>query len=170
MFGHRVPKHHVRVEAYGAVDELNASLGLARASAEEGILGDILLNIQRDLVAIMGELATALEDQDRYIKDGFPKLEQAMIDQLDKRVAEIEAQNVLFKGWATPGATVSSAALDVARTVCRRAERRISELQVAGELLNANVLVYFNRLSDLLWLLARWVETREADRAAPEIS
>jgi len=170
MYGRRVAKHHVRVEAYGAVDELNAALGLARASAGKGFLMDALLAIQRDLVAVMGELATALEDQERYANDGYPKLAPAMIEQLDKRVAEMEGQNISFKGWATPGATLNSAALDVARTVCRRAERRVSELQVAGELPNGDVLTYFNRLSDLLWLMARWAETREGDRAAPATS
>jgi cob(I)alamin adenosyltransferase len=165
MYGRRVAKHHVRVEAYGAVDELNAALGLARASAEQGLLGDALLVIQRNLVAIMGELATALEDQDRYVKDGHAKLEPGMIEQLDKWVAEIEGQNVSLEGWATPGATINSAALDVARTVCRRAERRISELQAARELPNGGVLIYFNRLSDLLWLMARRAETRDGDRA-----
>jgi len=161
MYSRRVPKHHVRVEAYGAVDELNASLGLARAFAKEDFLREVLLTVQQDLVAIMGELATALEDQERYSREGYPRLEPSMIQRLEARVAEIEAQKISFKGWATPGATPNSAALDVARTVCRRAERRISEMLEAGELPNVAVLTYFNRLADLLWLLARWVETRE---------
>lgn len=165
MYGRRLPKHHVRVEAYGAVDELNASLGLARASASDGFIGETLLAIQEDLVAIMGELATALEDQKRYARDGYPKLEPAMLDRLDQLVARIEGENVSFKGWATPGATPGSAALDVARTVCRRAERRICELHAAGELSDKGVLPYFNRLSDVLWLMARWAETRGAGRS-----
>jgi cob(I)alamin adenosyltransferase len=163
MYGRRVPKHHIRVEAYGAVDELNASLGLARASAEQDFLRATLLAVQHDLVAIMGGLATALEDQERYVKEGYPRLEPAMVQRLDALVAGVEAQKVSFKGWATPGATLSSAALDVARTVCRRAERRISEMLAAGELPEAAVLTYFNRLADLLWLLARWAETRERE-------
>jgi cob(I)alamin adenosyltransferase len=159
MYGRRLPKHHVRVEAYGAVDELNAALGLARASGHQPFIGESLLLIQKDLVAIMGEMATALEDQERYAADGYPRLEPAMIERLDQLVARIEGEEVSFKGWATPGATLNSAALDVARTVCRRAERRISELNAVGELPNQRVLVYFNRLSDVLWLMARWVET-----------
>jgi cob(I)alamin adenosyltransferase len=166
MYGRRVPKHHVRVEAYGAVDELNASLGLARASAREDFLRETLLAVQQDLVAIMGELATALEDQERYSKDGYPGLDPSMVQRLDGLAAGIEAQKVSFKGWATPGATLNSAALDVARTVCRRAERRISQLREAGELRDAAVLSYFNRLADLLWLLARWVESRESEASA----
>ena len=74
---------------------------------------------------------------------------------------EIEAQKVSFKGWATPGANPASAALEVARTVCRRAERRVCELRERGEVQNMAILVYLNRLSDALWLLARW---EEADR------
>jgi len=167
MYGRRVLKHHERVEAYGAVDELNAALGMARASAQQDFIRDALLGIQRDLVAIMGELATALEDQERYAADGYPGLKPAMVQRLDQWVVEIEEQNVSFKGWATPGATLNSAALDVARTVCRRAERRISELLAAGELPNVAVLTYFNRLADLLWLMARWVETRAGEGPAP---
>lgn len=170
MYGRRVPKHHVRVETCGAVDELNASLGLARACSSQVFIGDTLMAIQRDLVAIMGELATAPEDQERYSRDGHSRWEPTMIERLDQRIAEIEAQQVSLKGWATPGANVESAALDVARTVCRRAERRISELQGAGELPNARVPAYFNRLSDLLWLLARWVEARAGDGDRPPTS
>ncbi len=165
MYGRRVPKHHGRVEAYGAVDELNASLGLARATTDTRFIGDALLAIQKDLVAIMGELATALEDQERYARDGYPGFNPMMIEPLESHIAVIEGQEISFKGWATPGATLHSAALDVARTVCRRAERRVSELQGAGELRNAGVLIYFNRLSDLLWLMARWVEVRPGDPA-----
>src|ERR1700749_4939229 len=74
MYGRRVPKNHPRVEAYGAVDELNAALGLARATAEEELVRENLLRIQKDLIALMGELATASEDLPRYVKDGFPQL------------------------------------------------------------------------------------------------
>jgi cob(I)alamin adenosyltransferase len=145
------------------VDELNAALGMARASGAKPFIGETLLAIQKDLVAIMGEMATALEDQERYVADGYPRLESEMIDRLDQLVARIEAEEVSFHGWATPGTTLNSASLDVARTVCRRAERRISQLQAANELPNQRVLVYFNRLSDVLWLMARWVETHDGE-------
>ncbi len=160
MYGRRVPKNHPRVEAYGTVDELNAALGLARATAEQDFIRDNLLAIQKDLVILMGELAVANEDLERYIKSGFSLVTPAMTAKLDALVKEIEAQNVSFKGWATPGATMNSAALDVARTVCRRSERRVHDLQAAGDFKNEEVLVFLNRLSDLLWLLARWAETR----------
>ncbi len=160
MYNRRVSKCHPRVEAYGTVDELNAALGWARASAQHEFVSGGLLAIQRDLVTLMGELATGTEDLPRYAKDGFTLVSAELTVKLDKLVLEIEAQSITFKGWATPGATTNSAALDVARTVCRRAERRVCALHEAGQLLNAEIIIYLNRLADLLWLFARWVETK----------
>lgn len=160
MYNRRVSKCHPRVEAYGTVDELNAALGLARASAQQEFVSGNLLAIQQDLVTLMGELATGTEDLARYAKDGFTLVSAAMTSKLDKLVAEIEAQSITFKGWATPGATMNSAALDVARTVCRCAERRVCALHEAGQLQNPEIVIYLNRLADLLWLFARWVETK----------
>jgi cob(I)alamin adenosyltransferase len=160
MYNRRVSKCHPRVEAYGTVDELNASLGLARASASHEFVSSSLLIIQHDLVTLMGELATGTEDLPRYAKGGFTLVGAELTSKLDKWVAEIEAQSVTFKGWATPGATLHSAALDVARTVCRRAERRVCALHEAGQLENPEIIIYLNRLADLLWLFARWVETK----------
>jgi cob(I)alamin adenosyltransferase len=158
MYNRRVSKCHPRVEAYGAVDELNTAIGLARASAPEGFLGDRLIGIQKDLVTLMGELATQPDDLPRYAKDGFTLVSPELTAKLDLIVKEIEAQNVSFRGWATPGANMVSAALDVARTTCRRAERRVCALQEAGQLHNNEIVVFLNRLSDTLWLLARWAE------------
>jgi cob(I)alamin adenosyltransferase len=160
MYGRRVSKCHPRVEAYGCVDELNTALGLARASASQPFISDHLLTIQKDLVTLMGELATAVEDLPRYIKDGYSLVTSQLTHKLDAVVKEIEAQSVSFKGWATPGACPHSAALDVARTVCRRAERRVCALQEADQLQNSEIIIYLNRLADLLWLMARWVETK----------
>ncbi len=159
MYGRRVSKCHPRVEAYGCVDELNTALGLARASAQLDFVQSNLLVIQKDLVTVMGELATAVEDLPRYVKDGYTLVTSHLTHKLDALVKEIEAQSVSFKGWATPGACLNSAALDVARTVCRRAERRVCALQEADQLQNSEIIIYLNRLADLLWLLARWVET-----------
>lgn len=159
MYGRRVPKNHPRVEAYGAVDELNATLGVARAGATEKFISENLLAIQKSLVTVMGELAVAAEDLPRYTKDGFSLVTADLTAPLEKLVKEIEAQNVSFKGWATPGTTPTAAALDLARTTCRRAERRVCDLQASGELKNAEIIIFLNRLSDLLWLFARWEET-----------
>jgi cob(I)alamin adenosyltransferase len=158
MYGRRVSKYHPRVETYGAVDELNAAMGLARASAKHPFVGQNLLVIQKDLIVLMGELATALEDLPRYVKDGFSIVKSDMTAKLEAVIETIEAQKISFQGWATPGGNSSSAALDLARTICRRAERRVCALQDSGQLDNSEIIVYLNRLSDLLWLLARWTE------------
>jgi cob(I)alamin adenosyltransferase len=167
MYGRRVSKCHPRVEAYGCVDELNTALGMARAMAKQDFLRENLLLIQRDLVTLMGELATAVEDLPRYVKDGYKLVTSQMTHKLDILVKEIEAQSVSFQGWATPGACPSSAALDAARTVCRRAERRVCALQEADQLQNSEIIIHLNRLADLLWLLARWVETQPDILSAP---
>jgi cob(I)alamin adenosyltransferase len=160
MYGRRVPKNHPRVETYGTVDELNAALGLARATATEDFVRGNLLAVQKDLIVLMGELCVQPEDLNRYFADGYLPVTPDMTARLDALVKEIESQNVSFKGWATPGATMSSATLDMARTICRRAERHVTEMKFAGEIRNLEIILYLNRLSDSLWLLARWVETR----------
>ncbi|MEO8427982.1 MAG: cob(I)yrinic acid a,c-diamide adenosyltransferase [Verrucomicrobiota bacterium] len=160
MYNRRVSKCHPRVEAYGAVDELNAAIGAARAIAGANFVCDKLLLIQKDLITLMGELATTIEDLARYLKDGFSLVTSELTAKLDQWVSEIEAQQISFKGWATPGATPPAAMLDVARTTCRRAERLVCALHEANQLRNPEILVYLNRLSDLLWLLARWLENQ----------
>ena len=105
MYGHRVSKCHPRVQACGTVDELNAAIGMARATITHRFVTDHLYTTQKELVALMGELATLPEDLPRYVKDGFPILTNEMTRRLDAIVKEIEAQNVSFKDWATPGAS-----------------------------------------------------------------
>src|SRR5258708_7250675 len=148
MYNRRVSKCHPRVEAYGCVDELNTALGLARASNAEDFVHGKLLLIQKDLVVLMGELATAVEDLPRYVQDGYSLVTPAMIVKLDDGVREIEAQKITYRGWATPGASLASAALDVARTVCRRAERRVCALHETGQLQNPEIILQLNPLAD----------------------
>jgi cob(I)alamin adenosyltransferase len=100
------------------------------------------------------------------VKSGFALVTPDLTAKLDNLVREVEAQNITYKGWAIPGVTLNSAALDVARTICRRAERRACALHEAGQLQNEEILVYLNRLSDLLWLLARWVENKQSGAAS----
>jgi cob(I)alamin adenosyltransferase len=159
MYGRRVDKFDLRVETYGTVDELNAALGLARAHSELPLVKTELLLIQKQLVALMGELAVAPQDTERYAKDKYSKLNPEMLQHLDDLVAKIEKEKITFEGWATPGASVASAALDVARTVCRRGERLVAKLVSSNEI-DLLVIRYLNRLSDLLWLMARYTETQ----------
>jgi len=161
MYNRRVSKCHPRVAAYGTVDELNALIGVARSVSRQEFVKNSLLAIQADLVTLMGELATEVNDLSRYVKDGFVLMAPSHTARLETVIHEIESQSITFRGWATPGATIGSAALDVARTTCRRAERHVCGLEESDHLQNPEVIIYLNRLSDLLWLLARWVETRE---------
>jgi cob(I)alamin adenosyltransferase len=154
MYGRRVPKAHPRIAACGAVDELNAALGLARAAASQSLVRDALLPIQKELVGLMGELATLDEDMPRYIKDGYAMISAECVVRLDDLAKKLEAETPPFKDWVMPGASPASAALDFARTVCRRAERHVCGLEVH----NAQIVIYLNRLSDVLWLMARWIE------------
>ncbi len=160
MYNRPVSKCHVRVEACGAVDELNAAIGLARATAKADQLQERLGAVQQSLVVLMGELATAAEDLPRYVKEGHTLVTPAMTAVLDGWIRELEAGPVAAKGWAMPGTNPASAALDLARAVCRRAERRACAVREAGQLNNAEIIVYLNRLSDWLWLLARRAETK----------
>jgi len=160
MYGRRVPKNHPRVEAYGAVDELNAALGMARSTAQQDLVRENLLRIQNDLVPLMGELATAPEDLPRFLKDGFTQLSAEKTAKLEELVRQVEPQ-ISLKHWAMPGDSIHGAALDMARTICRRAERLICSLQQTGGVGNNEIIVYLNRLADLLWLLARWVELKQ---------
>ena len=169
MYNRRVSKCDPRIEACGSIDELNAAIGVARATARNALVETPLLSIQQDLITLMGELATLPEDLERFVQDGFKRVTPAMTARLDALVKEVESQHGSFKGWATPGATAGAAALDMARTVGRRAERRVCELRESGEIENAEILVFLNRLSDVLWLLARQAET-QAGAGGGEIS
>src|SRR6202045_551666 len=117
MYGTRVSKTDVRVEAYGTVDELNAALGLVRATTVEKIIQEAVLAVQKELVILMGELAVADKDRERYLKGGFEVVTAAMVDRLTDVVHDLEENyHVDLKYWATPGYNLSSAALDLART------------------------------------------------------
>lgn len=159
MYGRRVPKSHPRVDAYGCVDEANAALGLARVTAKDPFIEEQVLAMQKELIVVMGELATAEEDLARYAKDGYQLTSATMVDRLTNAIDDLEKDKLLYyKGWAIPGKTPAAAALDVARTTCRRAERRVADLSEQSTALNPEVLRYLNRLSDFCWLLARYAE------------
>ena len=154
--GTRVSKADPRVEAYGTLDELGAALGFARSITGDAEVCEITKTIQRDLFGVSAVIATDPEAR----KKGPSPLTPEMISALDEHVARIEAVEGILGDWALPGDHAPAAAYDVARTVCRRAERLIVGLVDAGTLDDENVLKYVNRLSDLLWLLGRLLEVR----------
>jgi cob(I)alamin adenosyltransferase len=157
MYGRRVSKSDPRVDAYGCVDELNAALGLARAFSENAFISEQILLVQKDLIVVMGELATAREDIERYVKDEFKLTSAEMIDRIGGVIVDLEKDKSLYpKDWVIPGGTVVSAALDFARTTARHAERRVAALKN----LNPEILRYLNRLSDFCWVLARYSEKK----------
>jgi cob(I)alamin adenosyltransferase len=159
MYGRRMSKADPRVDAYGCVDELNAALGLARSVAEDNFVSDQILAAQQDLIILMGELATAPSDHERYTRDGFRLTTTEMVDRITSVVFDLEKDKSLYpKDWVVPGGMPVSAALDFARTVCRRAERQIATFGGAQKDLNPEILRYLNRLSDLCWVLARYAE------------
>lgn len=159
MYGRRVPKTDSRVDAYGCVDELNAAFGLVRVTSTDAFTRDHIHAIQKELITVMGELATAREDISRYTSDGYQLTTSAMVDRLTAIIDELEKEKLLhFKGWAIPGSTMAAAVLDIARTTCRRAERRVAALLESDSGFNTEILRYLNRLSDLCWLLARYAE------------
>lgn len=158
LFNRRVSKCHPRVQACGGVDELNSVLGLARASSTQENLRLIIESIQKDLIPLMGELATLQSDLPAYVQGGFGRIGATQIEKLDQYVHDLEKEAGTFQGWVRPGANVAAATLDLARTVCRRAERAVCALAEASDLENRGLLIYLNRLSDILWLLARKAE------------
>jgi cob(I)alamin adenosyltransferase len=164
MYGRRLSKADPRVDAYGCIDELTAALGLARSISNDKFVSGELLAAQKDLIVVMGELATAPEDRERYIKDGFHVTAPEMVDRIGAVISNLEKDKSLYpKDWVVPGETSVSAALDFARATCRRAERQIAAFGTEEKTFNADILRYLNRLSDLCWVLARHVEKRSRD-------
>ena len=161
MFNRRVSKTDIRVATYGACDELNVAIGMARAWNEDTFITQPLQEIQKELVTLMGELAVAEEDRTRYVEKGYKLVEPAMAERLTALVEELEKNHkISYKHWATPGSTKGSAVLDLVRVACRRAERAVCAMREAGFPVSDAIVHYLNRLSDLAWLYARFVETK----------
>jgi cob(I)alamin adenosyltransferase len=151
--GVRVSKADVRVEAYGTVDELNAALGFARSCCIHPGIVELTTAIQRELFKVGSALATP---------PGSPKpqvpIDPAMVERLTAEVHRIEAIEGILSDWSVSGDLTVAAAFNMARTVCRRAERAVVRLAESGEAVQPALLAYLNRLSDLLWLIARQLE------------
>lgn len=151
--GGRVAKNHPRVEAYGDVDELNATIGVARAAAALPKIDEVLITVQRDLFAIGALLATPKREKMREHLEKA-QIDDARITQLEQAIDAADRDLEPLRAFIVPGGTPKAAALHVARTVCRRAERRVVELSGSEEI-PALVVIYLNRLSDLLFTQAR---------------
>lgn len=159
--GGRVAKDHARVEAYGDVDELNAVIGVARSAEPLPRIDEVLVPIQRDLFSIGAMLATPhLEKMREQLEKA--RVDETRIAELERAIDACETELEALRSFILPGGTVKAAALHVARTVCRRAERRVVRLQHEVEIPDV-VIVYLNRLSDLLFMLAR-VANKHAGR------
>lgn len=157
MFGRRISKTSLRCAALGAVDELNAAIGLARAADTEGRHVEILDRVQNLLFGLMGQLACLPEDRETYREKGYSALGEQDVEWLTGTAKRIEEAGVRFTHWAVPGAegSMARAHLDHARTVSRRAEREVVLLHEDGGEVPETVRVFLNRVSDLLWILAR---------------
>ncbi len=147
----RVPKYHARPQAYGELDEASAALGLARAAAVSTDTAEVIRDLQTDLYHIMAELAAPLEHAAR-----FRKLGPDRIAWLEANLEAFGAKVELPSEFVMSGDSLSGATLDLARTIVRRAERRVVELQHAGEVENDSILPYLNRLSSFCFLLSIW--------------
>jgi cob(I)alamin adenosyltransferase len=159
MYGRRVSKADPHVDAYGCIDELTAAFGLARSICSEKFVSEQIFAVQKELIIVMGELATTPQDRERYLKDGFHVTTAAMVDRITAVIVELEKDRSLYpKDWVIPGGTALSAALDFARTTCRRAERHVAAQVADEQRFNPEILRYLNRLSDLCWILARYAE------------
>jgi cob(I)alamin adenosyltransferase len=159
LHGQRVPKDHPQIEAVGAFDELNVEIGAAKLASGDTGVREAMLQVQGSLVALMGELACAEADLEKYEKSKFPKLTEADLGRLDELVASLEAKGLKFDGWATPGGNPRALAFDRARVTARRAERSLAALPHAGRNVRPLLQQWTNRLSDVLWLLAREAES-----------
>ena len=156
LFGKRVPKTHLRIVTNGEIDELRAALGMCRAFTQQAKVRPLLLEIQKELIHFMGELACENSQQEHYLeKYGDQVIQPEMETRLTQAIEAIEARGGSFKGWRHPGESPGEACFDTARTVCRRAERTLIALRESGAVVRDVLIQYLNRLSDLLWLWGR---------------
>jgi cob(I)alamin adenosyltransferase len=151
--GVRVSKSSIRVEAYGTVDELNASIGFARSICEHPEVAPLARSIQQDLFKLASSLARPPASAKPPVV-----IDAAMVDRLTAEVHRIEAIEGMLSDWALSGELTVAAAFNLSRTVCRRAERQVVRLIESGDEIQPAILPYLNRLSDLLWLIARQLE------------
>jgi cob(I)alamin adenosyltransferase len=151
--GVRVSKASDRVDAYGEIDELNSAMGFARSICNDEQMAALVKSVQLELFKIGSSLATPPESPKAPVPIG-----QDLVDRLTAEVHRMESIDGILSDWSVPGEHAAAAAFDVARTVCRRAERALVRLQATGATVQPAILAYLNRLSDLLWLVGRQLE------------
>jgi cob(I)alamin adenosyltransferase len=175
--GARIGKDDPRAEAYGTIDEAVAALGIARANLgvkrRTGTLGPaigglapLILRIQRELFVVGAELATNPDAWAR-LRDGQTRVSESMVREVERTLVELEANVEMPREFVVPGETPTSAALELARTILRRAERRAVALNREGLVPGPHLIPYLNRLADLVWVLARAAERAESRAATP---
>ena len=152
LYGGWIPKDDAATEAYGTTDEAVAVLGLARASADG--LSEEILALQRELFVVGADLATNPAERAK-LQPGVSLVTAEMTERLERRIDDLVAERALPQAFIVPGANAASAALDLARSVIRRAERNVVALEREGRDVNPEVRRYLNRLSDLVFVLAR---------------
>jgi cob(I)alamin adenosyltransferase len=153
--GGQVSKAEARVEAYGAIDELNTVIGLARSRCRDVEICREIRSVQRDLFVVGSAISTRADAH-----KPIPEVSKAMVLRLDELVERFEAEPNVLRDWSIPGEFEESAPFDVARAICRRAERVTVRYVTGGGIVQPTVLEYLNRLSDMLWLCARVIEAR----------
>jgi len=154
--GQRIPKSGPRPETYGTLDEASSALGIARASAIRPKTKEIIISIQKDLLVLGAELATAPEDLQKYPR----QIKTEHVERLERLMEDLQKDRDMGKEFILPGETVASAAIDLGRTIVRRAERKAVRLLQEKIIMNVEVLRFLNRLADLLFILARYEESQ----------
>ena len=164
LYGGRVGKDDVRTEVYGTVDETVSALGVARAAGLVDRVETIVVRLQREMFVVGAHLATAAANQHK-LQPGVSKVTASMTDALEAEIDELTAEHPLPQEFILPGELLASAGLDLARSTVRRAERQAVAMQRAGLLDDPEILRYLNRVSDLLFVLARYEEAERGLRA-----
>ena len=154
--GARVSKADLRVEAYGTVDELGASMGFARSVCDDAEVRELAKSVQRELFTVAGAIASPAGGRESKTTYVTPEMVEALTAHVDR----IEATEGILADWSLPGDHAAAAAFDVARTICRRAERCVVRLSETESGVPPQITAYLNRLSDLLWLMGRLLELR----------
>jgi len=164
LYGGRIPKDDLLTEAYGTTDEAVAVLGLARAQTDDEVMRTDLLALQRELFVVGADLATNPKERSK-LEPEVSLVTDRMVRRLERRIDDLVEERPLPQVFIVPGANPASASIDVARSVVRRAERAVVAVEHAQREVNPEVRRYLNRLSDLLFVLARW-QAGEAEPAS----